>query len=446
LRNLLRRVELVAAPLAVLAACWPTGVARAVVSHAYDNADRETTLTLPSTVKQISVYDSADRPSSITYKRGSTTLGALSYDYDRASKPYATWGSYARTGLPTAVSSASYDDANELTSWGGQALSYDAAGNLTADGSNTYSWNARGQLASIAGATSASFGYDAFARRQSATFAGTTTSFLYDGQNVVQELQSGAPTANLLTGLGTDESYRRTDSAGARDLMTDRLGSTIALANSAGTVQTSYTYEPFGKVTQTGSANSNTFKYTGREQDASGLVNLRARYYSPSFQRFLSEDPIGLAGGDANLYAYVGSSPLAYTDRSGEVAQAAAACLVGAAFNYLAERLSGRKFSTSDAISGCAAGLAGFGLGKALGRLLPVAKGGIRGFLDNPKDWELVSAHAEKSRKGGVSVQEIFENARTGDRVVKHTATDASDRLLPGHPHPRPYYEPREGE
>jgi YD repeat-containing protein len=81
----------------------------AVVSHAYDNADRETTLTLPSSVKQISVYDNADRPSSITYKRGSTTLGALSYDYDRASKPYATWGSYARTGLPTAVSSATYD-------------------------------------------------------------------------------------------------------------------------------------------------------------------------------------------------------------------------------------------------------------------------------------------------------------------------------------------------
>jgi hypothetical protein len=190
--------------------------------------------------------------------------------YDRASKPYATWGSYARTGLPTAVSSASYDDANELTAWGGQALSYDAAGNPSSDGSNTYSWNARGQLASISGATTASFGYDGFARRQSASFAGTQTSFLYDDQNVVQELQAGTATANLLTGLSTDESYRRTDSAGARDLMTDRLGSTIALANTAGTVQTSYTYEPFGKVTQSGSANSNTFKFTGREQDASG--------------------------------------------------------------------------------------------------------------------------------------------------------------------------------
>jgi RHS repeat-associated protein len=140
-------------------------------------------------------------------------------------------------------------------------------------------------------------------------------------------------------------------------------------------VQTSYTYEPFGKVTQSGTSSANTFKYTGREQDASGLTYLRARYYSPSLQRFLSEDPIGLSGGDANLYAYVSSSPLAHTDRSGEVAPEVAACVGGALFNLVTERLSGRKFTTSDAISGCAAGLAGFGLGKALGRLLPAARG-----------------------------------------------------------------------
>jgi len=34
-------------------------------------------------------------------------------------------------------------------------------------------------------------------------------------------------------------------------------------------------------------------------------------------QRFISEDPIGLAGGDTNLNAYVGNAPLDYTDPSG---------------------------------------------------------------------------------------------------------------------------------
>jgi len=36
--------------------------------------------------------------------------------------------------------------------------------------------------------------------------------------------------------------------------------------------------------------------------------NDRARYYSPIFRRFISEDPAGFAGG-VNFYAYVGNSP-----------------------------------------------------------------------------------------------------------------------------------------
>ncbi|HEV8640824.1 MAG TPA: RHS repeat-associated core domain-containing protein [Methylomirabilota bacterium] len=33
----------------------------------------------------------------------------------------------------------------------------------------------------------------------------------------------------------------------------------------------------------------------------------RARYYHPTLQRFVSEDSLGFAAGDANLYAYVGA-------------------------------------------------------------------------------------------------------------------------------------------
>jgi uncharacterized protein RhaS with RHS repeats len=42
----------------------------------------------------------------------------------------------------------------------------------------------------------------------------------------------------------------------------------------------------------------------------------RARYYHPGLQRFLSEDPIGFAGG-FHLYAYVENNPLLYTDPLG---------------------------------------------------------------------------------------------------------------------------------
>jgi len=148
---------------------------------------------------------------------------------------------------------------------------------------------------------------------------GSTTNYLYDRANVVQELQAAAPTANLLTGLGIDEPFLRTDAAGARSFLADALGSTLGLTDSTGTLQTQYTYEPFGNTTASGLGSANPFQYTGRENDGTGLYFYRARYYSPTLQRFISEDPLDLGGGDLNLYAYVRNSPTNFTDSSGMI-------------------------------------------------------------------------------------------------------------------------------
>ena len=43
----------------------------------------------------------------------------------------------------------------------------------------------------------------------------------------------------------------------------------------------------------------------------------RARYYSPTFQRFIAQDPVGFAGGDPNLYGYVFQDPISYFDPFG---------------------------------------------------------------------------------------------------------------------------------
>jgi RHS repeat-associated protein len=96
-------------------------------------------------------------------------------------------------------------------------------------------------------------------------------------------------------------------------------------------VQSEYIYEPFGKTTGSGAASTNAFKYTGREDDGTGLYYYRARYYHPSLQRFISEDPIGFAGGDVNLYAYVFNDPVNLIDPSGHNAMAGAIPAGGAA-------------------------------------------------------------------------------------------------------------------
>jgi YD repeat-containing protein len=87
-----------------------------------------------------------------------------------------------------ALTSATYDDANQIATFGGTTFSYDDNGNLTSDGSKNYTWNARHELTAISGGVSASFGYDAFGRRRAKTVSSTTTQFLYDALNPVQEL------------------------------------------------------------------------------------------------------------------------------------------------------------------------------------------------------------------------------------------------------------------
>ena len=78
----------------------------------------------------------------------------------------------------------------------------------------------------------------------------------------------------------------------------------------------SYTYEPFGATDTTGGSSANEFGFTGRESDAAGLHFYRARYYDPRTQRFLSEDPLGFAGG-SNAFAYVGNRPTRDVDPLG---------------------------------------------------------------------------------------------------------------------------------
>jgi RHS repeat-associated protein len=52
------------------------------------------------------------------------------------------------------------------------------------------------------------------------------------------------------------------------------------------------------------------------QQDASGLLYRRNRYYDPATGRFTQEDPIGLAGG-LNLYGFANGDPVSYSDPYG---------------------------------------------------------------------------------------------------------------------------------
>ena len=244
------------------------------------------------------------------------------HTYDAAGNRSKVGGTFARATIPPALSTTSYNANNQQTTFGTNTETYDLNGNMAtvtdAGVTATYTWNARNQLTGISTTGfAASFTYDSFGRRTGRTVQGVVTNYVYDGLNPVQEKSGATVTANLLTGLGIDEFFTRTDGVGTRGLLPDALGSTVALGDATGTLQTQYTYEPFGYAVTSGAASTSSYKYTAREDDGTGLYYYRARYYHPRLQRFIAEDPIGFQGGDVNLYAYVAGNPLGNTDPSG---------------------------------------------------------------------------------------------------------------------------------
>lgn len=82
-------------------------------------------------------------------------------------------------------------------------------------------------------------------------------------------------------------------------------------------VEESYSYNPYGLTIKTGGTmTNNPYAYTGRELDDTDLYYYRARYYDPTIQRFINEDPISLKGG-LNTYSYVGNNPISFIDPLG---------------------------------------------------------------------------------------------------------------------------------
>ncbi|HSZ04958.1 MAG TPA: RHS repeat-associated core domain-containing protein [Solirubrobacteraceae bacterium] len=288
------------------------------VTLSYNRDGQKSQTVLPDGDVERYGYDADGQLAGIGYYKSSgEAIGDLQYGRDALGRVTTVKGREARVTLPPEVSEASYNAANELTSWNGQTLKYNNDGELTSEGSSNFAWNDRGQLTGVEdGLDSWSFTYDPFGRRTSKTANATETKYVYDGRNVLAETTAGT-TATLLNGLAPDQRFARSTSSGTVSYLTEQLESTIGLAGSSGTPVTEYTYGPFGGATATGTSSGNDFEYTGREAEEDGLQYNRARYYDPSIGRFISRDPLGMTGSGDNLYRYVGDAPSNAADPSG---------------------------------------------------------------------------------------------------------------------------------
>jgi RHS repeat-associated protein len=102
----------------------------------------------------------------------------------------------------------------------------------------------------------------------------------------------------------------------------NQLGTATLELDDTGAVITYEEYYPFGSTSyQAGRSGAETslkrYRYTGKERDEeSGLYYYGARYYAAWLGRWMSADPIGLAGG-TNFYAYCRGDPVSKRDPSG---------------------------------------------------------------------------------------------------------------------------------
>jgi RHS repeat-associated protein len=99
----------------------------------------------------------------------------------------------------------------------------------------------------------------------------------------------------------------------------DRQGSIRDIESYAGTADLDHLdYDGWGNATESNAGNGDRYKWTGREWDAPVLLQYnRARFYDPKAGRWLSQDPLGFAAGDSNLYRYVKDAPTNGMDPSG---------------------------------------------------------------------------------------------------------------------------------
>ncbi len=317
-------------------------------------------MTRPNGIATNYSYDNLSRLLSILHQAGGSTIDGASYTLDAAGNRLSNtnWLAGATTNygydsiyellqatqganltenytydpvgnrLSSLAASYSVNSSNEMTAAGGAMSTYDANGNTTSKsdstGTTTYAWDFENRLTSVTlpgtGGT-VTFKYDPFGRRIEKISPSATSIFVYDGSNLIEEVNSsGAAVARYSQGLNIDEPLAMLRSNATSFYHSDGLGSVTSLSNVSGVLVQTYSYNSFGKQTSSSGLLTNPVQYTARELDSeTNLYFYRARYFDPSTGRFLSEDPARFLSG-VNFYAYVHNRPTLLRDATGRIA------------------------------------------------------------------------------------------------------------------------------
>ncbi|MDC0740845.1 RHS repeat-associated core domain-containing protein [Polyangium mundeleinium] len=216
-----------------------------------------------------------------------------------------------------------YGPGGRLTEADGAQYVHDADGQLvakrTADGKQwDYRWNALGQLIEVLLPDDriVQFAYDAFGRRVAKRVEGEVRRFIWDGDELVHEVPEATPLVTWVFEPGTFAPLAKGEGERRYGVLADHLGVRLALVDEDGAPAWVGELDVWGEVWTQVDETANPWRFPGQyADDETALYYNRFRYYDPEVGRYISQDPIGLAGG-LNLYAYV-RDPWAWVDPLG---------------------------------------------------------------------------------------------------------------------------------
>ncbi|MBN2194905.1 MAG: RHS repeat protein [Polyangiaceae bacterium] len=233
-----------------------------------------------------------------------------------------------------------YEPGGRLADYAGVAYKWDERGRIVErcgkDGEVTrYAWLVSGLLESVAlpDGTVVAFLYDAFARRTKKTVSRlgadgslavvAETRFIWDGTTLVHAVTThpGQPRRVRTFVFEDSEAPRahKDDDGPWLWYVTDQVGAPRRLVNGEGSVVTDVVLSAWGQAIPEPGGEATPIRFVGQYADGeTGLHYVGYRYYDPAIGRFLSPDPLGLAGG-LDPYAYAENQPTGLVDLDGLV-------------------------------------------------------------------------------------------------------------------------------
>jgi RHS repeat-associated protein len=430
-----------AARLTELVTRNPAGQVIARTSYTYDPSGRRTSATIDAK-REDYTYDASARLTGVTFRNAAGTIErTVTYAYDAAGN--RTLVNDSASGQTTHTA----NNLNQYTTINGQGLTYDADGNLTSApspaGTITFLYDIENRLTRvIQGASVTEYRYSALGHRSAIVRDGQTQRLLIDPAGLgtavaaMNATQGNAVTDRWVYGLGHELAV----SAGVRGYMLhDALGNTTEVLSQTAQVLNTYRYTPWGETRARTETFANDLEFGGQmglTAETAGITFMRARFYMPGVGRFITMDPIGLAGGDTNLYAFVSNTPTNAVDPSGNlltwvtgVAGAVFGSIVNTAAYAVGTSLAGESFSLGGfagaalegGINGAVMGSGyGFITGTAFGVGAAAAGTALQRFIDDPVDEPAGRAYGENISSSilGSSMVELLSNRLPGAKLL----------------------------